>query len=176
MMKKALRFVAVSVFSIALSLLAPSTGAQAAESLNHEVEGTSSSALFFGSGFDSTFSISAGYSHTLLDFLQASSRASFFITDGARSLSLRVGPTLNYAIDETGLANAFYLSALGGIATFDTSTTDARTRFAYLAEVGKRFTLVSHVAWKPAFQMSGTTGDGSDPAFALIPLQISVLF
>ena len=66
------------------------------------------------------------------------------------------------------------LSPSGG-----TSTTN--TNFAYRAELGKRFELWKDIAWKPGFNVTGTTakdatGETEKPVFTFVPIQFAFTF
>src|SRR3712207_6242631 len=101
---KKMKSVILASLMIATGLLSVSS-ARAAETLMHEIEGNSRSALNFGSGTDTDFAIGAGYSYTLMEMLQASTRMDFGISDANTTYRGLIGPTLNYALDETGLMN-----------------------------------------------------------------------
>jgi hypothetical protein len=146
----------------------------------NELEGSTRSALTFGSDQPTKFNIGAGYSRTLMDILQATGEITFNVDSETTDLDLRVGPTFNLAMDDTGIRNAIYLSALGGIKLVRTdAATD--THFAYKGALGKRFEIWKDIAWKPEFNMTGTTakdsaGETEKPSFALVPVQFAFTF
>lgn len=136
-------------------------------------------ALTFGSGVDTAFAMDLSYSRSLVDFLAATFEGDFYTQSGATLMFLKAGPTINIAIDSTGIRNAVYFRALGGIAYAHGSSgsfSASSTYFAYKLELGKRFELWHGIAWKPAFNMTGYTATGNNPLFAVVPLQFSVVF
>jgi hypothetical protein len=176
--------VLVSVSLFALFVMTWACPVRAADpALLNELESSSSSALIFGSGTNTTFGAGAGYSRIVTDMFQASAVAGFNITSypvgGMTSLTLKVGPTYNYSCDNTGVRNAFYLRALAGLAfgTNSTSgTSNSSVNFAYTVQAGKRFEIVPSLFWKPAIDMSGTTASNTNPVFSIIPAQFAFMF
>jgi hypothetical protein len=162
--------------------------AEAEHQTVNEIDGTTNAALSFGSGTTTSFGIGAGYSRTLLSFLQGTAFGTFVTGGGASFLTATVGPTLNLVIDEHGFSNAFFLTTAGGIVYQNspvTTTTNgittsvssaSSTSFAYNLQAGKRFLLFSSVSWKPAIIMTGTTTTGTSPLFQLVPLFFSFEF
>jgi hypothetical protein len=147
----------------------------AAESPLNEVEGGSSSALGFGTGNSTAFSINVGYSRLVLpEFLEIGTNSGFSTSGGTSFLALRVGPTFDLPIDSTGIRNAVYLRALGGISY--TNSGAGSTNFAYEFQIGKRFEILHDILWKPAFDMSGIAATGANPYFMLIPVQFAFAF
>jgi hypothetical protein len=133
-----------------------------------------SAALTFGSGVDTAFAMDLSYSRSLADFVAATFEGDFYTQSSATIMFLKVGPTFNISIDSTGIRNAVYFRALGGMAL--THFVSSTVYFAYKLELGKRFELVHGLAWKPAFNMTGYTATGNNPLFAFVPLQFSFVF
>jgi hypothetical protein len=159
------------------------TRAQAAEMPMNELEGSSNAILTFGTNANTTFSLAAGYSRALNEMFQGSIILAFADSSrpvgNVKALVAEIGPTFNLALDNTGIRNAVYLRATGGIAYASDSssgTSVSSTNFAYAVELGKRFELWSVVSWKPAFNVSGTTATGANPLFAFIPAQFAFTF
>jgi hypothetical protein len=149
----------------------------------NELESGSGSALIFGSGTNTTFSLTAGYSRLFLENVQGTVVANLGVlsqTVGSLfNLGVRVGPTINYSLGGGGLKDAFYLRLLAGLAYGSNSTTGRTVSgfdFAYGVEIGKRFEIFPSVFWKPAFGMNGTTATGTNPIFSIIPIQFSFFF
>ena len=181
-MNIAFKRTALTTSAALLLVLGHATVSHAMDPLN-ELESSSSSAFMFGSGTNTTFGIGAGYSREIIPMIQASGLANFNITSypvgSMTSLTGKIGPTLNYACDDTGIRNAFYLRLLAGLAIGSNSTTgtgSTTVNFAYTVQVGKRFEIVSNLFWKPAVDMSGTTATGTNPVFSIIPAQFAFMF
>ena len=182
------RFIQTSAFFALAAMMVSASGvmttqAFAAENPMNEVGAATSSSLTFGTGANTTFTLSADYSRTMMDMLQATVVAGFAMASlpvgSAKVITAQVGPTFDYALDSTGIRNAVYLRALGGLAYASNSATGtsvSSTNFAYTLEVGKRFELFSVVSWDPAFNMTGTTATGANPVYAFVPVQLSFIF
>lgn len=149
------------------------TQAQAEESVMNELQGSTTAALSFGSGYTTSFGVAVGYSRTFMDMLQGTFLGVLSTGGGTTFLNLEVGPTFDLAIDNTGIRNAVFLTAAGGIQYMNNGGT---TNFAYTVALGKRFALCNVISWNPQFTMSGATVSGSNPQFALVPISLSFLF
>jgi hypothetical protein len=163
------------------SLIASSAArASATGTPMNEVEGFTRSLLEFGSGKNTKFSIGAGYSRTLMEILQGTTEVAFSVESGLLTLEALVGPTLNLAIDDTGIRNSVYLALLGGIELDRLSpsggTSTTHTHFAYKIALGKRFEFWPEIAWKPEFFVAGTAGAGKLPVYTFVPAQFAFTF
>jgi hypothetical protein len=150
-----------------------------ADDVMNELTGGTASALTFGSNQTTAFAINAGYSRTLMaNMIQGTFYGTLATAGGTTAFQLMVGPTFDLPIDNTGLHNAVFLRAVGGLfwtnsAALSTSSTSA---FAYNVAIGKRFELFSVVHWNPEFSVSGQTISGSNPTWSFTPISLSFLF
>jgi hypothetical protein len=113
---------------------------------------------------------------------------------GGTQVFATVGPTVNIAVNEKGLADAFFLAVGAGLnynhlssyqpnGTQYYSNPESTLALAYSIEVGKRFALLPNVSWMPSFTVTGYRGsnvfDNSVdelPTYSVIPLRFSVHF
>ena len=170
-MKAVIKSLAALVFaSVALS----GASVHAAENPMNEIGASTSSALTFGTGYTTTFNIAVDYSRTLMDMLQATVVGGFATGGGTSILNLQAGPTFDLALDNTGIRNAVFLRATGGIAY--TNASGGSTNFAYGVSVGKRTELFNAISWDPTFGIACVTSTGSNAQFQLIPIAMSFIF
>jgi hypothetical protein len=145
-------------------------------------------------------SFGLSFGHMLTSFLAIQANSSFLTfsstntTPGGTELDLTVGPSFKFAVDHTGIRNAFFLTFGAGIHygyinTFSpagysyTEASQSTTSFAYYVEFGKAFALFHNVSYSPAVSVSGFSGHDifngdrdANPLFQLTPLRIAIVF
>lgn len=147
----------------------------------NEVEGSSTTALSFQSGADTSFSLRLGYSRTVREFLQLTGSSALVTQGNVTRFNFLIGPTYNHKLDSGGLRSAAYARVLGGLAyasdgVIGAGTLGPSTAIAYAVEAGKRFELFSAFTWKPAIMMTGVFASSATPRFTVLPIQFSFLF
>jgi hypothetical protein len=180
----ALLFAAVSVAFAPVPAASAEEGPRAEAGYLNELTGSTNAALTFGSGQNTRFNLGLGYSRTILNWLQGTTETTLSVMSGKTTWDFRIGPTLDYAIDDTGLSNAVYLAVLAGFGLDHKSVGDegdTSTSFSYKVALGKRFELWKNITWQPEFNVTGTTakdtfGATQKPTFALVPIQFSFSF
>ena len=185
-----------------LFFMAPVQAIEGSVSSQHEIAASLAS-VQLQSTLPSVFSVGSGsarlsYGYFLTHFLQMAGSYSLFMTSstnqlpGETSSNAMIGPQFNFAVDDTGPLNAYFISVSAGInyqkineyrqGNYNTPALTNRS-FAYGITLGKRFAILPHLHWAPAFSLSTFTGIDifnsnvpTKPVYSFMPVRISAVF
>jgi hypothetical protein len=140
------------------------------------------------------------YGHMLTRWLAIQANSSFVTQSSTNTepagteFDLTVGPSFKFAVDNTGIRNAFFLTFGAGvhyayINSFSpagyaiTEPSQSTSSLAYYVEFGKSFALLRNVSYSPAVSVSGFSGHdifdsdiAANPVFQITPIRVSIIF